>query len=94
MLVVQWLRSIELFLSSSLENFEETFSIKVDRVYQVYRIVDKALLDHVVKHCLGGEGRRGVDLKKPALEVFVNDYVESIQIETARIKGDVILSSD
>ena len=85
---------IKLFLDSALKHLEKPLSVVVDWIDKVDSIIDKLLFDHVIKEGFCAEGRRWVDLKQPTFQVLVKDDIEAIEIETAWVVRDIVLSSD
>ena len=92
MLIIRCLRIAELFLSSALEHLKEALSIVIDRIYQVNRVINQPLLDHIVQKSLTWQSRARINLNQPALKILVEDYIEAIQIEAVRVERYVILS--
>ena len=93
MLIARRLCCSKLFLGSSLKHLKQSFPVEVYRVDQIYGVVYESLFDHIVKEGVTGERRTCINLYEPALQVFIQDDIETVEIKTIRIEGYIILSS-
>lgn len=49
-------------MGSPLEDLKQPFLVVINGVYQIYGVIDKSLLDHIVQEGVARERWGGVDL--------------------------------